>query len=108
MNRILVLCALALAGLAHGGPLVIEPSASLSPPDASWQYVGRFGVAIDGDFALVSGERSVADPSQPDGQRHEGAALIYQRSGTNWNLVGPLGPITALSPSVHPGLAMKN
>jgi hypothetical protein len=108
MTRSLVLCALALAGLAHGGPLVIEHSASISPPDASWRYVGRFGVAIDGDYALVSGERFAADASQPDGERHEGAALIYQRSGTNWNFVGPLGPVTTLSPSVRPGLAMKD
>src|SRR4051812_344801 len=108
MNRILALCALALAGLAHGGPLVIEQSATIVPPDASWRYFGRFGVAIDGDFALISGERFVADPAQPDGQRHEGAALIYQRSGTDWNFVGPLGPVTTLSPSVRPGLAMKD
>ena len=108
MTRFLVLCALALSGLAHGGPLVIEQSASISPPDASWRYIGRFGVAIDGDFALVSGERFVADASQPDGERHEGAALLYQRSGTNWNFVGPLGPVTTLSPSVRPGLAMKD
>ena len=103
-----MLCALALSGLAHSGPLVIEHSASISPPDASWRYVGRFGVAIDGDFALVSGERFVGDASQPDGERHEGAALLYQRSGTNWNFVGPLGPVTTLSPSVRPGLAMKD
>jgi hypothetical protein len=107
-GRILALCALALAGLAHGGPRVIEQSATIVPPDASWRYFGRFGVAIDGDFALVSGDRFVADPAQPNGQRHEGAALIYQRSGTKWNFVGPLGPVASLSPSVRPGLAMKN
>ena len=105
--RILALCAAAFAGLAHAGPLVIEQTATLLPPDATWPYVGRFGVAIDGDFALSSGERFVEDPSQPDGQRHEGAALLYQRSGTNWNFVGPLGTVRTLSPSVRPGLAMK-
>ena len=106
--KILVLCALALAGLAHAGPLVIEQAATILPPDATWPYVGRFGVAIDGDFALVSGERFVEDTSQPNGQRHEGAALMYQRSGATWNFVGPLGQVTTLSPSVRPGLAMKN
>jgi hypothetical protein len=106
--KILVLCALALTGLAQAGPLVIEQTATILAPDATWPYVGRFGVAIDGDFALVSGERFVEDPSQPNGQRHEGAALIYQRSGANWNFVGPLGQVRTLSPSVRPGLAMKN
>ena len=106
--KILVFCALALAGLAHAGPLVIEQSATILAPDATWPYVGRFGVAIDGDFALVSGERFVEDSSQPNGQRHEGAALIYQRSGANWNFVGLLGQVATLSPSVRPGLAMKD
>ena len=53
------LCALAFAGLAQARPIVIEETATLSPPDSSWQYFGRFGVAIDGDFALVSGERFI-------------------------------------------------
>ena len=43
-----------------------------------------------------------------NGQRHEGAALLYQRSGASWNFVAPLGPVTTLSPSVRPGLAMKD
>lgn len=105
--RFLLLCALALAGLTHAGPLVIEQSGTLLPPDATWPYVGRFGVAIDGDFALSSGERFVEDPSQPNGQRHEAAALLYRRSGADWNFIGPLGPVRPLSASVRPGLAMK-
>jgi hypothetical protein len=107
-RTILVLTALVLASLAHAGPFVIEQTATITPPDTSWRYFGRFGVAIDGDFALISGDRFVADPAQPGGQRHEGAALIYQRSGTSWNYVGPLGPVRTLSSSVRPGLAMKD
>ena len=107
MNRFLLLCALALSGLAHGGPVVIEHSALIRPPDEGWRYIGRFGVAIDGDFALVSGERFVADASQPNGQRHEGSALLYRRSGASWEFVGLLGGAITLSPSVRPGLAMK-
>ncbi len=48
--------------LAHARPVVIEDVATLSPPpDPTWEFFGRFGVAIDGDWALVSGERYVAD-----------------------------------------------
>jgi len=107
-RRIFALGALVLASLAHAGPFIVEQTATITPPDTSWRYFGRFGVAIDGDFALISGDRFVADPAQPGGQRHEGAALIYQRSGTSWNYVGPLGPVRMLSPSVRPGLAMKD
>lgn len=105
---VLALCAFALAGFAHANPMVIEQSATILAPDASWPYFGRFGVAVDGDYALISGDRFVEDSSQPDGLRHEAAALVYQRSGANWNYVGPLGPVATLSSGVRPGLAMKN
>ena len=75
--------ALAFATLAPARPVVIEESATLTRPDASWTF-GRFGVAIDGDFALVSGERVVPDSTSPDFVRWEGVVYLYRRSGANW------------------------
>jgi hypothetical protein len=100
--------ALAIAGGAQARPIVFEEVATLTRPDPSWEYFGRFGVAIDGDFALVSGERFVADPGAPSGQRHEGAAFLYQRSGASWSFVQQLGPVTEILEHVVPGLAMKD
>ena len=102
-----------LAGTANARPVVIEESAVLTRPDTSWQYFGRFGVAVDGDYALVSGERYIADPAAEGGQRHEGAAFIYRRaSATSWTYAGRLGPIATLnkpdSIRLNPGLAMKD
>jgi hypothetical protein len=103
----LALAALAFMGVAHARPAIVEDVAVLARPDASWQYFGRFGVAIDGDFALVSGERYVEDPAAANGLRHEGAALIYRRtSGTTWSYVGPLGYVATIT-TLTPGLAMK-
>ena len=52
-----LICLLASLASAEPRPLVLQESALLQPPDASWEAFGRFGVAIDGDWALVSGER---------------------------------------------------
>lgn len=99
----LALCVLMMS-VAHARPVVIEDAATLSPPDSSWQYFGRFGVAIDGDYALISGERYVPDSS--GGTRHEGAVFTYQRSGSSWTYTGRLGPVGIIT-TLKPGLAMK-
>jgi len=97
----------AFATLAHARPVVIEESATLTRPDATWTF-GRFGVAIDGDYALVSGERVVSDSTAPSGVRWDGVAYLYRRSGTQWNYQSRLGPIGTISLEKRPGLAMKD
>ena len=108
----LALLTLAFSALAHARPVVIENVFALRPPpDASWEILGGFGVAIDGDYALVSGERDVADASAPSGVRHDAAVFIYKRSGTSWNYLSRLGPIAPMEttfPTRRGGLAMKD
>ena len=99
--------ALAFATLAHARPVVIEESATLTRPDAAWTF-GRSGVAIDGDFALVSGERAVFDPTTGGFVRTEGLAYLYRRSGVNWIYQHRLGPIGTIPAEKRPGLAMKD
>ena len=116
-RRLLPLWALAYAGLAllftstsfaQVRPAIYEESATLHAPDASWEFFGRFGVAIDGDSALVSGERYVTDAGT-GATRHEGAAFLYQRASlSSWSYVGQLGPVVAMNGSIRPGLAMKD
>jgi hypothetical protein len=101
------LCALVFVCAAQARPIVIEEVSTLAPPDASWQYFGRFGVAIDGDWALVSGERVIEDPNAEGGQRSEVAAFLYRRSGTSWTYSGQLGPVVSIDDLLGPGLAMK-
>jgi hypothetical protein len=104
----LALVALAFVGVAHARPVVIEETARLTNPDPAWDHFGRFGVAIDGDFALVSGERVRADPTSPSGARQEGVVFLFRRSGNNWNYQGRLGPISVIDQWMTPGLAMKD
>jgi hypothetical protein len=107
MSLRIVLVALAFVGVAHARPAIVEDSAILARPDASWQYFGRFGVAIDGDYALVSGERYIEDPAAENGLRHEGAAFIYRRVEDKWSYVSRLGPVAVIT-TLEPGLAMKD
>ena len=104
----LALFVLAFAGLAQARPVVIEESARITMPEASWEHFGRFGVAIDGDYALISGDRVVADPSAPSGVREEGVVFLFRRSGSTWNYQGRLGPVSTITQWNQPGLAMKD
>jgi len=107
----IALLGLAIAGIAHAAerPVVLEEVATLTRPDASWTYFGRAGVAIDGDYALVSAERFIPDPNAEGGSRHEVAAFLYQRSGSNWVYSRQLGPLVgALDILSNLGLAMKD
>ena len=98
---------LTLAGAAQARPVVLEEVATLTRPDASWENFGRFGVAIDGDWALVSAERFVEDASAPSGSRHEGTAFLYRRSGAAWVYAGQLGPVATLLRWNQVGIAMQ-
>jgi hypothetical protein len=103
-------CMVVFMGVAQGRPVVLEGVATLPSPDPSWQYLGRFGMAIDGDFALVSAERYVPDPGEPGAVFHQAAVLLYQRSGSSWNYVGTLGGLGGSNSEFPPaaGLAMKD
>lgn len=100
----LLLCV--LAGVAQARPVVIEESALINRPNSSWQYFGRFGVAIDDDWALVSGERYVND-ADTGLQRHEGAAFLYHRQGGLWAYWTQLGPVAEITNRIKPGLGMR-
>ena len=96
----------AWASLAQARPVVIEEAATITRPNVSWRDFGRFGVAIDGDYALVSGERLI--PQAEGGFRLEGVVFVYRRSGTTWTHVGRLGPVSTIDNWHEPGLAMKD
>lgn len=91
---------------AQARPVLIEESGTIAAPDPSWEYFGRY-VAVDGDWALLQGDRFVPDPNAENGRRHEGAALLFRKVGNNWSYVGVLGTIDAVDEWTKPGLAMK-
>jgi hypothetical protein len=101
-----LILALAFASTTSARPVVIEEVATLTPPEG-WEGFGRYGVAIDGNAALVSGERFVEDPASASGFRHEGAVFVYRRSTTGWNYAGLLGPIAPITQWTEVGLAMQ-
>lgn len=88
-------------------PVVIEEAQTITTPDPSWNYFGRF-VAVDGDYALIQMDRFVPDPESESGTRTDGAARLFHRTGSTWSDVGFLGPIGTLTEWVKTGLAMKD
>lgn len=106
-----LICLLASVASAEPRPSVLQESALLHPPDASWEYFGHFGVAIDGDWALVSGQRDndSRDYETDDGNWEDGALFLYRRSSSGaWNYAGLLHPLYDVYEWMRPGLAMKN
>jgi hypothetical protein len=102
----LILCALICAAVAQARPQVIEETWTISPPDSSWTYFGK-NVAVDTSWALVQGDRYIPDDNAELGLRHEGAALLYEKVGTNWVYRGVLGTIDTISEWTTQGLAME-
>jgi hypothetical protein len=98
---------LAAFSSVHARPIVIEESTTVTSPDTSWEYFGRH-VAVDGDWALVQGDRYIPDPNAETGRRHDGAALLFRKVNSSWSYVGILGAIDVVDEWTTPGLAMKN
>ena len=71
---------LALAASLAARPLVIEPVATLPAPPGGYYTYGR-QVAIDGDWALITGIR--LDPVDP-GNGEVVAGLLYRRTAAGW------------------------
>jgi hypothetical protein len=101
--------ALAFAGLTQARPVVIEEVSTFKPPpDTTWSILGRFGVGIDGHWAMVSGERFV--PQADGSQRHEGAVFLYHKSPSSpaWGYEVQSGPAEVITDRVTPGFGIKD
>lgn len=95
---------LVLNGAAHARPIVLEEMTTLpAPPGPAWTFLGRRGVAIDLDYALVLAERAIEEEPY-----WEAAALLYRRMGQNYVYQGQLGPTEAIDEWTVPGIAMKD
>ena len=99
--------ALLLTSLAQARPNVIDEWVRLPvPTDLNLPLFGSFGVAIDGDWALVSAFDPC--PTCEEGRTY-GAALLYRfTGGTSWQYQGILGTRQQMELYRRPGLAMKN
>ena len=101
----LALVALLLTSIAHARPNVIEEWVRLPlPTDDAWHSAGSFGVAIDGDWALVS----ALAPCGCGSSAPDIAALLYRYTGGSWQYQGILGTRQRRDDYDRPGLAMKD
>ncbi|HCE75768.1 MAG TPA: hypothetical protein DEP04_03995, partial [Dehalococcoidia bacterium] len=67
--------------ILNGIALAQLPEFTIDVPDGATTHGFGYRSAIDGDYAVVS------DPNQEiDGQDHRGAAYVYKRNGSSWEL----------------------
>ena len=98
--------ALLLSSIAHARPNVIDEWVRLAPPtNVDLPLLGTFGVAIDGDWALVSAFDPC--PTCVEGET-DGAVLLYHYTGGSWQYQGILGTQQRMDLYRRPGLAMKD
>jgi len=98
------LLTLVLNGAALARPIVLEEVSTLPPPPGpAWTFLGRTGVAMDLNYALVLAERAIEEEPY-----WEAAALLYRQEGQYYVYQGQLGPTEAIDEWTVPGIAMKD
>lgn len=114
--KILTRCVLAMLGaigLAHGRPVFIENTSTITNPNPAVWTTFPAGVAVDGTYALIGAEgRDASDPQQPMLRQ---TAFLYQRSGSGWALVRqleetrlPYVPRNVMNVAMNNGVAAVN
>lgn len=82
-----MVCAVVLSADAGAGPLVLEETARLLPPEAGFQF-SHGEVAIDGNSAIVVGSRAQPEPND---FLFDLAAYLFERDAAgNWRFVRKL------------------
>ena len=103
-----------MLGVALARPVFVENVSTIPNPNpAVWENFA-WGVAVDGDYALVGAE--YWDRSNPQQSRLHQTAFLYRRSGVGWSLVRQLEetvvdcciPRNGLSVAMRDGVAAVN
>lgn len=93
----------------YARPVTLEPLSTFGSPDPAYPVFAD-EVAIDGDYALATAERS--DPVEPGGDPQlaprYATAFMFHRSGTRWNLVRRLLETRQITGfDIRPAVAMQ-
>ena len=100
------LVTLLLAATAWARPVILQSTESIPPPDPTYTYFG-YGLAIDGDWAIITGEKW-ENPEDYESSAITATAYLYRRVNSRWvlqrKLVEQQGYVGYMGVS---GLAMK-
>jgi hypothetical protein len=92
LEKVVAFAAFALCSVAQAGPVEIRETARIANPDASYTSFGSI-VAVDGDFAIAVGHKSVPDPDGNDDTLN--TAFLFRYVNGAWTYVRPLMSTTA-------------
>ena len=99
--RVALPLAISFMGAALARPVTLEPLSTFGTPDTAYPIFAG-AVAIDGDYALVTAERS--EPTEP-GAPGFATAFLFRLGGTHWTLVRRLEETRQLNEfDIRPGL----
>lgn len=82
--------ALALGGIAHARPMIIEETARISLPDPSY-YLFGWHVALDGEFAAAIGYKTIPNEYDPYYDATQRTGFLFRRVNGVWTYVRELG-----------------
>ena len=100
-----VLVTLLLGASAWARPVILQSTETIPLPDPSYTQFG-FGMAIDGDWAIITGER-VEDPNDEYSAITQ-TAFLFRRVNSNWVFQRKLAELESYVGYTGPsGLAMK-
>ena len=101
-----VLVTLLLGATAWARPAILQSTETIPPPDPTYTYFG-YGLAIDGDWAIITGEKW-ENPDDYEFSAITATAYLYRRVNSRWvlqrKLVEQQGYVGYMGVS---GLAMK-
>ena len=87
MKGLATLAIFALCAVAHAGPVEIRETSRIRNPDATYTSFGS-RVAVDGDYAIVVGHKSV--PNTGDNDDTLNTAFLFRYVNGAWTYVRPL------------------
>lgn len=91
LQRAALIAAVLLPGALFARPVVLESTSTFSSPDPAYADVFGTSVAVDGDYAFVTGYRFVPSPDDDDyNEQHFQASWLFRRNGTRWEVVRQL------------------
>ena len=103
---VIALVTLLLGATAWARPAIRQSTESIPSPDPTYTYFG-YGLAIDGDWAIITGEKW-SIPGDYEFSEITATAFLYRRVNSSWvlqrKLVEQHGSVGYMGPS---GLAMR-
>ena len=91
MKTLLVSAALCVGGVVQARPVVIEETSTITVPDPTYAPYFAWHVALDGEFAVGIGYKSIPNEFEPELGATIRTGFLFRRVNGVWTYLRPLG-----------------